>query len=189
MENLYHILEYNRSFVEEKAFERFQTSKFPDKKMVILSCMDTRLVELLPNALNLKNGDFKLIKNAGAIISHPFGSVMKSILIAIYELYAEEVFVIGHYDCGMNQVNSKKMIAHMKERGISNEVFSTLENSGISLENWLSGFKHVDDSVRNSVHLIKNHPLVPKDIAVHGLLIDPNTGKLDVIINGYKERD
>lgn len=50
------ILEYNRKFVEEKRYEPYMTSKYPDKKIAILTCMDTRLTELLPAALGLKNG-------------------------------------------------------------------------------------------------------------------------------------
>jgi len=186
MKNLEQLLEFNKQFVENKSYEKFQTSKFPNKKMVILSCMDTRLVELLPHAINARNGDIKIIKNAGAIVSHPFGSAMKSILVAIYELQAEEVLVIGHYDCGMSKVNSVEMIDHMKSRGVQNEVLSTLENSGISLNRWLSGFESIADSVTNSVNVIKNHPLLPSDIPVHGLIIDPETGKLDIVVDGYK---
>ena len=50
------ILEYNRKFVEEKEYEPYMTSKYPDKKIAILTCMDTRLTKLLPKALGLKNG-------------------------------------------------------------------------------------------------------------------------------------
>ena len=32
------ILEYNRKFVEEKAYEPYVTSKYPDKKIAILTC-------------------------------------------------------------------------------------------------------------------------------------------------------
>ena len=39
------MLAYNREFVRSKGYEKFQTSKFPDKKIAILTCMDTRLVE------------------------------------------------------------------------------------------------------------------------------------------------
>ena len=42
------MLAYNREFVRAKGYEKFQTSKYPDKKIAILTCMDTRLVELLP---------------------------------------------------------------------------------------------------------------------------------------------
>src|SRR4051812_26539692 len=100
------MLEFNHKFVEDKRYEEYATSKLPNKKMVILTCMDTRLLELLPKAINVKNGDVKSIKNAGALISHPFGSVMRSILIAIYQLKAEEVLVIGHHDCGMSHLKS-----------------------------------------------------------------------------------
>ena len=68
------MLEFNRRFVETKMYEPYATTRFPDKKMVIVTCMDTRLTELLPKAMNLKNGDAKIIKNAGAIITAPFGT-------------------------------------------------------------------------------------------------------------------
>lgn len=80
------LLAYNRAFVARRGYEKYITNKYPDKKIAILSCMDTRLTELLPAALGIRNGDVKIIKNAGAIISHPFGSVIRSLLVAIYEL-------------------------------------------------------------------------------------------------------
>src|SRR5438067_7146082 len=95
------ILDHNQTFVQNKEYEPFRTDRFPDKKLVVLTCMDTRLVELLPRAMNLRNGDAKVIKNAGAIVSHPFGSVMRSMLVAVYDLMAAEVAVVGHYGCGM----------------------------------------------------------------------------------------
>ena len=95
------ILKYNKKFVESKEYEKFETSKYPDKKIAILTCMDTRLVELLPAALGIKNGDIKLIKNAGGMVSSPFGSAVRSLLIAIVELGVEQVMVIGHTDCGV----------------------------------------------------------------------------------------
>lgn len=99
------ILEFNKSFVENKIYEKFNTTKYPNKKIAILSCMDTRLTELLPAALNLKNGDVKIIKNAGALINNPFGSVMRSLIVAIYELGINKILIINHYDCGMQNIN------------------------------------------------------------------------------------
>ena len=51
------IIDFNKSFVEQKGYETYLTDKYPDKKLAVLSCMDTRLTELLPAALGLKNGD------------------------------------------------------------------------------------------------------------------------------------
>ena len=108
------LLEYNEQFVKDQKYEEFRTTKFPNKKMVILTCMDTRLIELLPQSMNLRNGDAKIIKNAGGTISHPFGSVMRSILVALYELRASEVCVIAHHGCGMNNIDSLETIKKMR---------------------------------------------------------------------------
>ncbi len=155
--------------------------------MVILTCMDTRLVELLPRALNLRNGDVKIVKNAGALIMHPFGSIMRSLLVAVYQLQAEEVAIIGHYDCGMSGMKPDVVIEEMKKRGVSDEIFGTLNYSGIDINEWLHGFDNVKDSVSHSVEIVKNHPLMPKDVPVHGLVIDPSTGRLDKVIDGYQK--
>lgn len=186
MKLLEEILTYNEEFVAEKKYEAYITTKFPNKHMVILTCMDTRLLELLPKALNLGNGDVKIVKDAGALLTHPFGSVMRSILVAIYELQAEEVLVIGHYDCGMAGLKADPIIEKMKARGVKEETINTLSYSGIDVKNWLKGFDNVRDSVTHSVNVIRNHPLLPKEVSVHGLVIDPTTGKLDLIENGYE---
>ncbi|WP_062200251.1 beta-class carbonic anhydrase [Massilibacterium senegalense] len=181
------MLAFNQTFVEKKEYEKFTTTKFPNKKLVIFSCMDTRLVELLPKALNLHNGDVKIIKNAGAVVSHPFGSIMRSILVAVYELKAEEVCVIGHDDCGMSKTKPEPILKSAVERGISQEIIDTLTNSGIDLNTWLNGFDSVDDSVKNSVSMIKKHPLLPTDVPVHGLVMNPSTGQLRLVVDGYQK--
>ena len=89
------IIDYNKTFVEQKGYEKYLTSKYPDKKLAVLSCMDTRLTELLPAALGLKNGDAKIIKNAGGLVISAFDSAMRSLIVAIYELGVEEMIHTG----------------------------------------------------------------------------------------------
>ena len=180
------ILDHNRVFVERREYESLLTDRFPSKKLVILTCMDTRLVELLPQAMNLRNGEVKVIKNAGAMVSHPFGSVMRSILMAVYELDATEIAVVGHHDCGMTRLNCDQLLEKARQRGIGDDVVSTLSRAGIDLQHWLAGFDDVETSVKESVNAIVTHPLLPKNIPVHGLLIDPETGALDRVCDGYR---
>lgn len=186
MSALQSILEYNQQFVEEKQYEAYATTKYPDKKIVILSCMDTRLVELLPKAMNLRNGDVKVVKSAGAIVNHPFGGIMRSLLVAVYELKADEVYIIGHYDCGMSAVDPEVMVGHMLERGVKQETIDVLNYAGVNLDEWLRGFGDVKTSVLKSVDLVRNHPLMPTGVPIHGLVIDPATGKLDLVTDGDK---
>lgn len=172
------MLQYNRQFVENKEYERFVTSKFPDKKIAIVTCMDTRLVELLPAALGIKNGDVKIIKNAGGTITNPFDSTMRSLLVAIYELGVNEVMIIGHTGCGVQGMDSHEMLHLMRERGIDEEHISLMKHCGIDLDSWLHGFDDTDSAVAETVDLVKNHPLVPKDVVVCGYIMDSTTGEL-----------
>lgn len=118
---------------------------------------------------------------------HPFGSIMRSIIVSIYEFQTDEVLVIGHYGCGMSNLNVDKLLDEFKERGISPDIIDTLLYSGIDIKKWLHGFDSVEGSVRESVEAIKKHPLIPEGIKVHGLIIDPKTGKLDVVVNGNED--
>lgn len=121
------MLAYNREFVRSKGYEKFQTSKFPDKKIAILTCMDTRLVELLPAALGIRNGDVKLIKI---------------------------------------------------QRGISQDHIDMMRYCGIDFEAWLRGFDCVENSVAETVDLLRNHPLMPADVTIRGYVINTETGEL-----------
>ncbi len=172
------LLEFNRQFVANHQYEQFVTSKYPDKKLAILSCMDTRLTELLPAALGLKNGDAKIIKNAGGLVISPFDSAMRSLLVAVYELGVEEIMVIAHSNCGACHMNGKQMKDLMVKRGIHQDVINTIGLCGIDLDHWLEGFHDTEDSVRNTVNTIRNHPLIPQDVNLHGYIIDSVTGKL-----------
>jgi carbonic anhydrase len=178
------ILRHNGEFVDRREYEPFRTDQFPDKKLVVVTCMDTRLTELLPRAMGLRNGDAKIIKNAGAIVSHPFGSVMRSILVAIYELDAREVAIVGHHGCGMTALSCERILEKAQQRGISPKMLTTLRHAGIDLEGFLHGFDRVEDGVLKSVEVVRHHPLIPKDIAIHGLIIHPETGKLDMLADG-----
>lgn len=172
------ILNHNARFVENKEYERFITDKYPNKQIAIVTCMDTRLVELLPAALGLRNGDVKIIKNAGGTITNPFDSTVRSLLVAIYELGVKEVMIIGHTGCGVQGMDSAEMQHLMKERGIPEENIKLMKHCGIDLDSWLHGFDSTEDAVLETVDLVKNHPLVPDDIVVKGYIMDSVTGKL-----------
>lgn len=172
------ILRYNREFVKRKEYTRYETSKYPDKKIAIVTCMDTRLVELLPAALGIRNGDVKMIKNAGGTITNPFDSTMRSLLVAVYELGVNEIMIIGHTGCGVQGMNAEEMLHLMRERGISEEHITLMRHCGIDLDRWLQGFEDTGDAVRETVDLVRNHPLMAADVRVAGYIMDSLTGAL-----------
>ena len=171
------VLKSNKEFVEE--FDEVKLSNMPQKKLVIVTCMDARLINgFLEQAMGIGRGDAKIIKNAGANVLGR--DVIRSVAATIFALGAEEVMVVGHYDCGMVDANSEKLKAAMLERGISQD-----EIAKVDLAEWIGAIESEESNVINGVEKIKNSPLIPEDIPIHGLIIDPNTGKLDILVNGY----
>ena len=173
------ILLYNKKFVADKEYEPFVTDKYPSKKLAVLTCMDTRLTELLPKALGLRNGDAKIIKNAGGLVLSETDSAIRSLLVAIYELGVQEVMVVHHSTCGACHMSYREFRPHMLERGVSEETLAEWESKGV--EQWLEGFHDTEASVRKTVSAIVNHPLVPKDVVVRGFIIDSVTGALSEV--------
>ena len=162
----------------DKAYQQFATSKYPDKKIAIVTCMDTRLTHLLPAALGIKNGDVKMIKNAGGTITNPFDSTMRSLIVAVYELGVNEIMIIGHTSCGVQGMDSAHMLELMRSRGIDDEHISLMRHCGIDLDSWLHGFDDTEAAVHETVDLVRNHPLLPRDITVSGFIINSVTGQL-----------
>ena len=178
MSNIDQVLAFNREFVASKAYEKHLTDKYPDRKLAVLSCMDTRLSVLLQEALGLKNGDAKIIKNAGAVIPSPWDSAMRSLIVAIYELGVTEIMVVAHTTCGACHMSFSHFKEEMLRRGIPEP---EMQRSDIDLDSWLEGFHDTEKSVRNTVAAVVNHPLVPSDITVRGFIIDSATGELTEI--------
>ncbi|MBR4020146.1 MAG: carbonic anhydrase [Firmicutes bacterium] len=172
------IIEYNKNFAEEGRGSHYTTSKYPDRNLAIVTCMDTRLTEMLPAALGIKNGDAKIIKDAGGMIVHPFGSVVRSLLIAIYELGVEHIMIIGHTDCGVQHMEVDEITEKMRQEGIEDEVFHQMRYYGIDFDQWMGGFDCVETAVHESVELLEHHPLIPKKVSIYGFIIDTETGLL-----------
>ena len=93
------ILAHNARWVEERSRP---LSKVPRKRIALFTCMDTRLVDFLEQSMGLGRGDAKVIKNAGNTLIDPDGGVVRSLVVAVYALGCEEIYVIGHSDCGMS---------------------------------------------------------------------------------------
>ena len=172
------LLRFNEGFVREKGYENHITSKYPDKKLAIVTCMDTRLTQLLLDSMGLKNGDAVMVKNAGGIVRGPFSTAVRSLLVGIYELGVEDIMIVGHTDCGAQHISGPDMIQLMLERGIPEHDVELCRYFEVDFDKWLSGFDDSEESVRASVEVLRDHPLIPSDVRIHGFLMDSVTGKL-----------
>ena len=65
--------------------------------------------------------------------------------------------------------------------GIKPEAITEIESE---FSRWVDAFHHPRENVEKTVAAIKNNPLLPQDIIVHGLLFCPDTGRLEVVVHG-----
>ena len=174
------ILTHNTEFIRPSAFPPL--SKSPRRQLAIFTCMDTRLVDFLEPAMGIRRGDAKVIKNAGNTIIDPFGGVMRSLVASVFLLGVDEIFVIGHRDCGMSAIDGPQLREKMIARGIDPQVIDSLVPD---LGQWMGSFACPEENVGRVVSVIRENPLIPKDVPIHGLIFCPNDGHLEVVVNGY----
>ena len=95
----------------------------------------------------------------------------------------------SHKDAGVRKESYEKLEeAWTEKEEFFAKTIEMMEYSGVDLEGWLRGFDNVEESVAHSVNMVRHHPLLDPTVPVHGLVIDPTTGKLDVVINGNENR-
>jgi carbonic anhydrase len=152
----------------------------PARRFAILTCMDARLDPA--KFAGLSEGDAHVIRNAGGRASD---DAIRSLVISYKLLGTQEFFVIHHTDCGMefftNEImrdllNSSLETAELTPSGFRDVGKGPGSRAGEYIE-WLA-IKNQKQSVIDDVARIRNHPLVPKSIPVHGYLYDVRSGKL-----------
>ena len=184
MRILEEMLSFNHEFVKKtaKRFAHNLPSKIPSRELAIFTCMDTRLVNFLLPAIGVKRGEAKVIQNAGNTLSGPLCATIRSFIVSIFELGVKEIVVIGHLDCGLSKLTFPHLVEKMISRGISPHALKMVEKE---LADWVDQFQDPVHNVIEVVEKIRNHPLIPKDVSVHGLMFNPYTGQLGVVIDGY----
>jgi carbonic anhydrase len=152
----------------------------PARQFAILTCMDARLDPA--KYAGLAEGDAHVIRNAGGRASD---DAIRSLVISHKLLGTKEWFVIHHTDCGMelftNEIISDLLAKSLKTATADEQGWRNLEETGGSDEGRFINFltiSNLEESVRDDVKRIKNHPLVAKDIPVYGYIYDVKLGKL-----------
>lgn len=172
------VLDDNRAFLRASARRRPAVPGRPAKHMAVLTCMDTRLTRMLPEALGLHDGDANIIKVAGGTIVEPYGEAMRSLVVAVAELGVTDVLVIGHTNCGTCGMRPEHMMEELVRAGVSRERLDAAVEDDQRAAAFLKGFDRVDDEVSRNVRTIREHPLMPEQVNVFGFVIDIETGAL-----------
>ena len=152
----------------------------PGRHFAVLTCMDARLDPA--KYAGLAEGDAHVIRNAGGRASD---DAIRSLVISYKLLGTKEWFVIHHTDCGMltfnNEIMGDLLASSLKTATVDENGWHDSGDGPGSVEgryiNWLT-FSDNAKSVVEDLQRIRNHPLVPDDIPIHGYIYDCKTGKL-----------
>lgn len=152
----------------------------PARGFAILTCMDARLDPA--KYAGLAEGDAHVIRNAGGRASD---DAIRSLVISHKLLGTREWFVVHHTDCGMELFDGPT-IARLLEESLATatydgEAWTNAQAEGGSAEGWhvaWLSFHDLAQSVRDDVTRIRQHPLTPADVPVHGFIYDVKTGQL-----------
>ncbi len=155
----------------------------PARRFAILTCMDARLDPA--KYAGLSEGDAHVIRNAGGRASD---DAIRSLVISYKLLGTSEWFVIHHSNCGMEFFTNDVMAglleqsletAELGEDGFHDVGAGPGSNEGHTID-WLT-IADPEQSVIDDVRRIRNHPLVPSRIPIHGYIYDVTTGRLEEV--------
>jgi carbonic anhydrase len=155
----------------------------PARHFTILTCMDARLDPA--KYAGLSEGDAHVIRNAGGRASD---DALRSLVISYKLLGTAEFFVIHHTDCGMlyftDEVMRNLLATSLETAQLTPEGFRDVGKGPGSTEgefiDWLT-MKDNAAAVVADVRRIRDHPLIPKSIPIHGFIYDVRTGALQEV--------
>ncbi len=152
----------------------------PARHFAILTCMDARLDPA--KFAGLAEGDAHVIRNAGGRASD---DAIRSLVISYKLLGTREWFVVHHTDCGMlyftNEIMRGLLASSLEPAQLTDKGFVDVgkgpgSRAGEFIE-WLP-ISNQEQSVRDDVWRIREHPLVPATIAIYGYVYDVRSGRL-----------
>ena len=78
----------------------------------------------------------------------------------------------------MAKTTSESLKKGMLERGIAPDAIKMVEKEIIE---WADSFQKPEENVIKVVKQLRDNPLIPKDVKIHGLMFHPRSGRLELL--------
>ena len=179
------ILEANKKYLASGAVAQVPKDPIPGTRCLV-TCFDPRVRWEATGAQPLKGERVSLL--AGGIPE------IRTLAVSIYLTGTTEIAIMLHNNCGMTRIHNEpdRVIANMEKRNSPKkfEQIKALIGDPFKerLAQWIGAYADPYARIKTLVETIKNHPLMPDDLIVHGLVYNIHTGKVEVAVNGYERR-
>jgi carbonic anhydrase len=158
MTNSDDMLEFARSHKDQLAAPHLDPK--PQKKVAVLTCMDTRLE--VERILGINRGDAHIIRNAGGLVTD---DAIRSLSISQRLLGTEEIVVVMHEDCGLQGTT---------EEALAN----ALAVNGQPPAWQIGAFEDLEKKLRESLQLLRSSAHLAAQSVIRGFVFNPETGNL-----------
>ena len=157
------IVEGSQAYSE--AFTNGSLSALPRARLVIVTCMDTRINPLA--IFGLEIGEAHVLRNAGARVTP---DVIRSLIKSINQLEVERVVVMHHTDCGA---------AKIKIDVLRTAVVTATGNDPVDVNFHL--IADPEEALAADVEAVRSCPYFPVGTAVAGMLYDVSDGTVTTL--------
>lgn len=170
-----------------------------NRRLFVLTCMDERVP--IEHALGLQPGDAHICRNAGGVVTD---DVIRSAALSCNFFGTHEIIVVTHTECGMMSHffdSNPEMIIKQLEFHLGEKIdpqtmpldptlpqLQLTGNSNQSFVKWLRMFNDTDAACLAAVHMLQNHPLIRKDVMVHGYVYEVESGILRIPYRRLSDR-
>jgi carbonic anhydrase len=130
--------------------------------VALVTCMDSRIDPL--GMIGLKAGDAKIVRNPGGRVTE---AAMEALVLGVHLLNVQRIMVVPHTRCAVAS-NTEADLRHRIEASAGQDA------------SW-QPIHVIDDQVRalkEDVHKVKAHPLIPESVLVGGFIYDVDSGLL-----------
>jgi len=158
------MVEHNKGYAKRFALGHLQTP--PIKKLVILTCMDSRMD--LEQLLGLSVGDAHMIRNAGGIATD---DAIRSLILSTQLLGTRAVAVIQHTQCGLMSITDEEFRWRL-----------STETGRDASHLRFHAFRDIDQNITDQVLRIRENPFLPRPVQVRGYAYDVTTGALREVV-------
>jgi len=145
----------------------------PSRKVAVITCMDARIDPAA--CLGIAEGEAHVIRNAGGR-TH---DALRSLLISQHLLETREVYVLHHTDCGMLTFQDVQLREKLKDF-VGPKLKSPLAPVIDSMS--FLPFVDLDQTTRQDVDYLKEHPLIADRHNITGWVYDVETRKVRQVV-------
>ncbi|HEX7738761.1 MAG TPA: carbonic anhydrase [Marmoricola sp.] len=158
------ILAANRAFAE--TFDLRGFDGIAHAGIALVTCMDSRIDPL--GMLGLKPGDAKIFRNPGGRVTE---AALEALVLGVHLLNVDRIMVVPHTRCAMSSSTLEEVRAKVGASAGQDASWQTF-----------SMVTDQEGALRDDVHKVKAHPLIPENVKVGGFVYDVDTGLLQPVV-------